>query len=375
MVLQAPQRLPVTVVTGFLGAGKTTLLRHLLLHSRRRLAVVVNEFGEVGIDGDLLRSCGFCNEEEIDGRLVELANGCLCCTVQDDFLPTMETLLARSQELDGILVETSGLALPEPLLAAFQWPQIRSRTWVNGVVAVVDGEALAQGAVVADPATLEAQRLADPSLDHAPAIEALFDEQLGCADLVLVSRADLLSAGDLERVAQRIETAVRPGTAMLPMERGAVDAALVLGIAPAGDGAETAEHFTRAHELRDDDHSHSHGDDHLHDHDQHHEHGHDHVHVPMESVVLRVEGKLDRHALESTLLDLIRSQGLIRVKGRLRQVGKARPLEIQAVGPRLESWYADAGSAGEQGPAGLELVVLGFGLQQELLQASLAALV
>ncbi|MEB3320252.1 MAG: cobalamin biosynthesis protein CobW [Cyanobium sp.] len=375
MLLQAPQRLPVTVVTGFLGAGKTTLLRHLLLHSRRRLAVVVNEFGEVGIDGDLLRSCGFCNEEEIDGRLVELANGCLCCTVQDDFLPTMETLLARSQELDGILVETSGLALPEPLLAAFQWPQIRSRTWVNGVVAVVDGEALAQGAVVSDPATLEAQRLADPSLDHAPAIEALFDEQLRCADLVLVSRADLLSAGDLERVAQRIEASVRPGTAMLPMERGAVDDALVLGIAPTGDGAETAEHFTRSHEHRDDDHSHSHGDDHHHDHDQHHDHGHDHVHVPMESVVLRVEGKLDRHALESTLLDLIRSQGLIRVKGRLRQVGKARPLEIQAVGPRLESWYADAGSASEQGPAGLELVVLGFGLQQELLQASLAALV
>ena len=139
------KRLPVTVVTGFLGAGKTTVLRHLLTQSGQRLAVMVNEFGSVGLDGDLIRSCGFCPEDEVEGRLVELNNGCLCCTVQDDFLPTMQRLLQRADQLDGIVVETSGLALPRPLLQALDWPEIRNQVHVNGVVTLVDGEALAAG--------------------------------------------------------------------------------------------------------------------------------------------------------------------------------------------------------------------------------------
>ena len=188
------KRLPVTVITGFLGAGKTTVLRHLLTCGGQRLAVMVNEFGSVGLDGDLIRSCGFCPEEDVDGRLVELNNGCLCCTVQDDFLPTMETLLEEADQLDGIVVETSGLALPRPLLQALDWPAIRSRVHVNGVVTLVDGEALAAGSPVADAEARERQRAEDPSLDHLTAIDDLFEDQLQAADLVLISRADCLDA-------------------------------------------------------------------------------------------------------------------------------------------------------------------------------------
>jgi cobalamin biosynthesis protein CobW len=362
MAATTSARLPVTVVTGFLGAGKSTLLRRLLLDSGLRLAVLVNEFGEVGIDGDLIRSCGFCPEEELDGRVVELANGCLCCTVQDEFLPTMQMLLQRADQLDGIVVETSGLALPLPLVQAFGWPEIRTRTRVSGVVTVVDGEALAAGSVVGDRSALEAQRQADPSLDHLSDIEDLFRDQLDAADLVLLSRADRLSADQLQALTAQLQHQARPGVAVLPMQRGAVPAALLFGL----------ERSEGVPPSPDDHHHHDHHDHHDHQ-DDGHQH-HDHSHVAMRSAVVQLQGMIERDHLQAVLLEQIQTQGLLRLKGRAWLAGKPHPLQIQAVGPRLDCWFEAAAPASQQREQpGLELVALGLQVDGDALQQALTS--
>ena len=329
-----PKRLPVTVVTGFLGAGKTTVLRHLLTSSGRRLAVMVNEFGSVGLDGDLIRSCGFCPDDEVDDRLVELNNGCLCCTVQDDFLPTMQTLLKRADDLDGIVIETSGLALPRPLLQALEWPDIRNQVHVNGVVTLVDGEALAAGSPVADVKALERQREEDPSLDHITAIDELFRDQLQSADLVLISRADQLQSMQIDALQVDLKQKVREGTVLLPVAQGRVDTAVVLGL----------EH---------------------HHHDENHHHGgahehHDHSHVNVVGRSVQIEAELDRTSLESLLTRLVSEHQVLRLKGRLWIPGKTLPLQMQMVGPRLNSWFEAAPERAWKpaGGAGADLVVL-----------------
>src|ERR1700730_14798847 len=148
-----PAKIPATIVTGFLGAGKTTLIRHLLARVKgRRLALLINELGDIAINAEILNGCGdlACGE----GNIIELANGCICCTVADDFLPAIEKLLALDPLPHHILIETSGLDLPKPLLEAFVWPYIRARLTVDGVIAVVDGKAVAEGRFADDPEQL-----------------------------------------------------------------------------------------------------------------------------------------------------------------------------------------------------------------------------
>ena len=204
-------KIPATVVTGFLGAGKTTLIRHMLENAKgRRIALIINEFGDVGVDGEILKGCGdaLCREEDV----IELANGCICCTVADDFVPTMRKLLDRPDPPQHIVIETSGLALPQPLVRAFNWPEIKSRVTVDGVVTVVDAKALAEGRFADDEAAVQAQRAADPNLDHENPIEELFEDQLNCADMVIVNKTDLLGASEHDQVTGDLKTRVRSGT-------------------------------------------------------------------------------------------------------------------------------------------------------------------
>src|SRR6201991_3739512 len=227
-------KVPVTLITGFLGSGKTTLIRHLLSHANgRKLAVLVNEFGSEGVDGEILKSCA--DENCPAENIVELANGCICCTVADDFIPTMEALLARKVRPDHILIETSGLALPKPLLKAFDWPDIRSRITVDGVIALADAEAVAAGRFAPDPDAVEAQRAADDNLDHETPLWEVFEDQIACADIVLLTKADLAGSAGLEAAKAAIEAEMPRRVPMLPVVDGLIDPQLILGLNAAAE--------------------------------------------------------------------------------------------------------------------------------------------
>ncbi|WP_320667620.1 GTP-binding protein [Prochlorococcus sp. MIT 1307] len=330
------KRLPVTVITGFLGAGKTTLLRHLLTTSQQRLAVMVNEFGSVGLDGDLIRSCNFCSDEELDGRLVELNNGCLCCTVQDDFLPTMEKLLSLSRELDGILVETSGLALPLPLVQALDWPEIRAKVYLNGVVTIVDGEALAAGSPVGDTLALEKQRQNDPSLDHLTPVNELFDDQISSADFILISRFDLLEPIQYSNIKLELSKKSLNGTPVIGINNGKIDPSLILGI--------KSDQLCDVKKEPLEDHSHA-----------------SHSHVQVFSSLIRVELLISQKQLQELLTSLAIKYQILRLKGRCWLPQKSIPLQLQMVGARFSSWFESVPeNTWKPKVGGVELVVLSF---------------
>ncbi|MBV8914625.1 MAG: cobalamin biosynthesis protein CobW, partial [Acetobacteraceae bacterium] len=303
-------KIPATVVTGFLGAGKTTLVRHLLANAGgRRIAVIVNEFGALGIDGEVLRACGIegCGDEDI----VELANGCLCCTVAEDFLPTMQALLERTAPPEHIVIETSGLALPKPLLKAFNWPGIRSRVTVDGVIALVDAPAVAAGRFADDPDAVALQREADPWLDHDNPLAEVFEDQLGAADLVVLNKADLLDGEAMARLQEDLAGSVPRAVKMLPAREGRLDPAVLLGLAAAAE----ADLHTRP--------SHHDAVDGAHEHDD------------FESFVVKLPEIAAPEALITGLRAVAEQHDVLRMKGFASVRGKPMRLLIQGVGARF----------------------------------------
>lgn len=304
---------PVTVITGFLGAGKTTLIRHLMLNPQgKRLAVLVNEFGTMGVDGDILKSCA--DENCPAENILELSNGCICCTVADDFIPTLERLMAMPVKPDHILIETSGLALPKPLLKAFDWPAIRSRITVDGVIALADAEAVAAGRFAPDEAAVEAQRAADDSLDHETPLSEVFEDQIACADIVLLSKADL--AGDTGLAAARavIEAETPRKLPILPLTDGVIDPRVILGLGAAAEDDLAAR-------------------------PSHHDGADDHEHDDFDSVVIDLPEIADPLDLATRIERLAREQGILRVKGHVAVAGKPMRLLVQAVGERVRHQY------------------------------------
>ena len=335
-------KIPVTVVTGFLGSGKTTLVRNLLKNNQgRRIAVLVNEFGEVGIDGELLRSCQVCDEDESAqaNNIVELANGCLCCTVQEEFLPTMQTLLKRRDDIDCIVIETSGLALPKPLIQAFRWPEIRTGATVDGVVTVVDGEALAKGQIVGDLDALEAQRNADDTLDHETPIEELFEDQLACADMVLLTKTDVMQGGSSQRVQQWLQQQTPTGVKVVPCQHGEINPEILLGFNAAVE--DNLESRPSHHDSEED---HDHDDD-------------------LNSVYVELEEAFDPKALVQRLQSLVQQQEIYRIKGFVAVPDKAMRLVLQGVGQRFDQFYDRPWQAAE--PRQTRLVFIGHSLDDE----------
>ncbi len=324
-------RIPCTIVTGFLGAGKTTLIRHILGNAQgRRLAVIVNEFGDVGIDGDILKGCGndACPEENI----VELANGCLCCTVADEFVPALDAILAKDG-VEHIVIETSGLALPKPLVQAFHWPAIKSRVTVDGVVVVVDGAALADGRVAADLDALKQQRNADLALAHDDPVEEVFEDQIACADLVVLNKRDLLDEAGVKKAIAAIAKALPRSVKVLTVTDGKVDQALLLGL---GVGTEDDIENRRTR------------------HDAEAEHDHD----DFDSFVVALDEIADPSALVSRVAALAEDFDVLRVKGFAAVADKPLRLQIQAVGPRVTQQYDRPWAAAE--PRQGQLVVIGL---------------
>ncbi len=354
------QKIPATVVTGFLGAGKTTLIRHMLQNAGgKRIALIINEFGDLGVDGDILKGCGdeTCSEDDI----MELSNGCICCTVADDFIPTMQKLLERDRKPDHIVIETSGLALPQPLVRAFNWPEISTRVTVDSVVTVVDGKAVTEGRFAHSVEAVDAQRKLDDNLDHETPLSELFEDQIACADMIVVNKADLMTSEEVSGLIARLKDDSRDGVQVVKSSMGVLPVDVLLGQGIGSEADLSARHELHHHHHHDDEH-----DDEEDDH--HHEHGHD----EFQSFVVSLGEISDPASYSARVAEVIRSHDILRLKGFAAVSGKPMRLTLQAVGPRVDSYFDRPFANGETRQT--RLVVIGqAGLDEAAITAALVA--
>lgn len=343
------EKIPATVITGFLGAGKTTIIRELLKQANgQKIALIINEFGDIGVDGDVLSGCGqeTCTEDDI----VELANGCICCTVADDFLPTMSALIDRETPPDHIIIETSGLALPQPLLKAFSWPTIRERVSVDGVVTVVDTPAVSEGRFAANEKAVEEQRANDENLDHESPLHELFEDQLTCADMVLLNKRDLIDEATLKSVEEQLKREVRDGVTFVATDESSIDTRKLLGLDSKAE--DDIENRLSHHELH---------------------HGHaDHDHDDFETFMVELAEFSDKDHAVQAIENAMKSHDILRLKGFISIPGSDARLVVQAVGPRVNSYFDQPwDAAGERRSA---VVVIGEkGLDEAAIRESLTA--
>ncbi|MDB6060129.1 MAG: cobW [Verrucomicrobiaceae bacterium] len=338
-------KIPATIVTGFLGSGKTTLLRHILANNQGlRIAVIINEFGELGIDREILKGCDIgCEEQETEGKLYELANGCLCCTVQEEFFPVMQKLAERRHEIDHLLIETSGLALPKPLVQAFNWPEIKSAFTVDAVITVVDAPATADGQFAENPEAVDEQRRADPNLDHESPLHELFADQLSAADLVILTKTDLIDAAQRAQVEVLVREEIPASVKITSANQGVIDLNILLGLNSASE-------------------------DNIHLRTSHHDLEEDHDHDEFDSVVVELP-LVDKDKLLATLRELVEAHTIYRVKGFVALADKPRRLVVHGVGRRFDSYF-DRAWRSDETPS-THIVLIGQELDQAVLQKAL----
>ena len=327
-----PNRIPVIVVSGFLGSGKTTFLKYLIEKTNRKFGLLVNEFGDIGIDGDLLKNCRSCNEDSSES-IIELNNGCLCCTVQDDFIPSIQTLLKTNIDLDAIIIETSGLALPIPLLKALSWPEIRTSIYLDFVISTVNGESMINGSPINDLYSIKTQYKDTKKIDHFSSIEELFKEQLEVSDIVLISRSDLISEKQFNTIKKDLQRKLKPNIPILKSFNGETNLGFIF------DSSIKKNNYQ---EILNDE--------------------HDHSHAKIFSDFMKTGYFLEKNQFEFEMSQILKEISILRIKGRVWIPQKSLPLQVQIVGRKINTWYekVNLNSVSPPNNGGMELIMIGF---------------